>query len=326
MYEEALRELEEQFGDPAAVVQHTLASVLQLSPVKQDDLAGLTQLSRALHAAVCTLKSHRFYADLAATTNMRQVVAKLPRNLAWRWGEAELELSRRQPTLADLDEWLRKVVIAGRRGLPELSAARSNSSRDPGHQVIRPARPSRQFTTTGSRGSESQRTTLATQEAVTSAPPCVICSGEAHQPQECQQFQDMFAIERLQLIRDSKRCFRCLGEGHWARQCPDRSLCGYDSCRGRHHRLLHTSVSARREAVEASGAEDPHSVMVTNKTPERGHKSTLLQVAPVRIYGSEGAYIDTCALLDSGADTSLCAERVLRQLSVTAPARQKNSA
>ena len=71
---------------------------------------------------------------------------------------------------------------------------------------------------------------------------------------------------------------------------------------------------------EIARMEDPHSVLATNTAPVNNRASTLLQVVPVRIHGAEGAYVDTCALLDSGADTSLCAEDVLRRLSITGQA------
>lgn len=316
LYEEALRELEEQFGDPAAVVRHALASVLQLPPVKPNDLAGLTQLSRSLHAAVCTLTSQRFVADLAATTNVRQVIAKLPIELAWQWGQAELELPERDSTLSDLDQWLRRVVRAGRRALPELSAVQPSRSYSQERQIGRPARPSRRVPTVNS--GVSQRTTLTTQDAGTPAPPCVICAGAAHRLCECPGFEAMSVMDRLQVVRNNRRCFSCLGEGHWAQQCRKRSLCGSDGCRGRHHRLLHTpAVPVARETDEAAEVDDPRSVLATNTLPMSSGVTTLLQVVPVRIYGADGAYVDTCALLDSGADTSLCAERVLRRLSIT---------
>ena len=116
LYELALNELETQFGNPVAVVQSTLSSVLQHPAVKHD-IAGLASLSRVLHTAVCVLMSMGYRADLAATSNMQQVMAKLPSALAWQWGQVEVEMMPRVPNLEDIDAWLRKIVLAGRRTL-----------------------------------------------------------------------------------------------------------------------------------------------------------------------------------------------------------------
>ena len=52
LYSEALRELQCQFGSRATVVQASLRSVLQLPAVRNNDIPGLTELSRAFHATV----------------------------------------------------------------------------------------------------------------------------------------------------------------------------------------------------------------------------------------------------------------------------------
>ena len=319
-YEEALCELEKQFGEPAAVVRCALDSVMKLPPVAADDLNGLTRLSRSLHVAVCTLRCYQYHADLAATTNLREVLAKLPMNLAWQWGQAELELPGGPATMADLDEWLRKVVLAGRRVLAEPSAIQSASGRRRERQMGGQARQNNHAPAGNSR--ESQRTTLSTQDASRATSLCVACMNGTHELQECRQFQAMSVAERHRLIRERKRCFRCLGEGHWAQQCRRRSLCEKDGCCGRHHKLLHAPDAVKRETTEVVRVEDPRSVMATNTEPERSQVTALLQVVPVRIHGENGAHVDTCALLDSGADTSLCAEHVLRRLSITGPTQE----
>ncbi|XP_043191100.1 uncharacterized protein LOC122364603 [Amphibalanus amphitrite] len=117
MYEEALKELDMQFGDPRAVVTATLDGVLKHHSIKENDVESLMRFSRALHAAVSVLSARGFEADLAAVTNLDQVLEKLPRSLAWQWGQVELKMAPRRPTLGDVDQWLRPLVLAGRRAL-----------------------------------------------------------------------------------------------------------------------------------------------------------------------------------------------------------------
>ena len=124
LYKVALSELEIQFGNPTVVVQSALSSVLQ-HPIVRHDITDLTSLSRALHTAVSVLQNMGYQADLAATSSMQQVIAKLPSALAWQWGQVEVEMMLHIPTPEDIDSWLKKVVLAGRLVQPTLCSGRS---------------------------------------------------------------------------------------------------------------------------------------------------------------------------------------------------------
>ncbi|XP_043220281.1 uncharacterized protein LOC122380842 [Amphibalanus amphitrite] len=311
MYEEALKELDMQFGDPRAVVTATLDGVLKHHSIKENDVESLMRFSRALHAAVSVLSARGFEADLAAVTNLDQVLEKLPRSLAWQWGQVELKMAPRRPTLGDVDQWLRPLVLAGRRA---LSVSRQREVMMPRTQRVAPAEPA------GRRRGSSQRTTLATATATEPA-PCPACDGEAHNLDCCPVFKAMAPVDRLQLARDNRRCYRCLGESHWASRCRKKLICGENGCRGKHHPLLHVPDHSSRRSEEqdapALAADQPRSVMATALDATSGPRKALLQVVPVRVLGPAGKFVDTHALLDSGADTSLCIESVLRDLSVT---------
>ena len=104
LYGEALRELQCQFGSRATVIQASLRRVMDLPAVRNNDIPRLTEMSRALHSTVSVLKSLHYDADLAASTNVTAIVAKLPTSLAWKWGERLQSTEHREPTIADLDK------------------------------------------------------------------------------------------------------------------------------------------------------------------------------------------------------------------------------
>ena len=311
LYEEALKELEMQFGDPRAVVTATLDGVLKHHYIEENDVESLMRFSRALHAAVSVLSARGFEADLAAVTNLEQVLEKLPKSLAWQWGQVELKMAPRRPTLGDVDQWLRPLVLAGRRA---LSVSRQREVMMTRTQRVAPAEPA------GRRIGSNQRTTLATATA-TEPIPCSVCDAEAHKLDFCPVFKAMAPVDRLQLARDDRRCYRCLGESHWASRCRKKSICGENGCRGKHHPLLHVPDHSSRRSEDqdapALATDQPRNVMATALDATNGPHQTLLQVVPVRVLGPAGKFVDTHALLDSGADTSLCIDSVLRDLSVT---------
>ena len=85
LYIEALSELERQFGTPRHVVRASLGRLLAVPPAKNNELRSIRALSTALHNAVMVLSSMGYDADLAATANLEQVVAKLPPEGQERW-------------------------------------------------------------------------------------------------------------------------------------------------------------------------------------------------------------------------------------------------
>ncbi|XP_043196264.1 uncharacterized protein LOC122367319 [Amphibalanus amphitrite] len=321
LYEVALSELETQFGNPTAVVQSTLSSILQHPVVKHNDIAGLTSLSRALHTAVCVLKSMGYQADLAATSSMQQVIAKLPSTLAWQWGQLEVEMMPHVPTLEDIDSWLGKVVLAGRRVQPALCSKVQDSVARSAHT---PAPLNRRRGDTRGNTSSAQRTTLATASGAAVSAECVVCQSGAHALAECPSFLEKTPEERGHIVRSGRRCFRCLSTGHWLSKCSSRTVCGERGCKGRHHRLLHipSAQSPHPAQTRPTATADARDVMAMTQTETHTSQRTLLQLVPIRIHGTEGRYKDTLALLDSGADTSLCEEHVLKELGIDGDRRE----
>ena len=66
------------------------------------------------------------------------------------------------------------------------------------------------------------------------------------------------------------------------------------------------------------GAEQPESAdsRTIGAAVNAASTTTLLQVVPVRVYGSDGSHSDTHALLDAGAQTSLCTDQLRRRLGI----------
>ena len=117
LYGEAMRELEEEFGDPARVIHATMKKLLDSRPVKDGDMSAVTELSRDLRTAVRVLRCLHYDADISAATNVTAVISKLPAALALKWGEHSVHNGLVRPTLPDLDSWLRGYVAAGRASL-----------------------------------------------------------------------------------------------------------------------------------------------------------------------------------------------------------------
>ena len=110
LHREALKELEEQFGNEEAVAGTYLETIFDPPQVSEDIFAQLRSFYNTLHVAVSTVKSLCYEHDLAATDNLRRAVQNLPETVKTRWGEKRVQTLPKKTTLADLDMWLQEHV------------------------------------------------------------------------------------------------------------------------------------------------------------------------------------------------------------------------
>ena len=300
-YVPSLRELECLFGSPRHVVRAALNRLMAAPPARENDLRSLGTISTALHSAVMVLSQFSYDADLAATSNLRQVVSKLPRALAWRWGEHVTTLRPANPTLADLDRWLRGHIDAGRLVSAEDvngPPAPAKTSKEPAQPAIRP-----------------RRYVLSATKRPTLEMTCDMCGG-AHLVTDCPKFKAASISDRADVVKEKCLCWSCLRSGHQARQCPDKAPCdAAPGCKGRHHPLLHGAPRLFRPT--ATPRDDTDQTYV-GATKERPCTTVLLQILPVTVRGPSGRRVVN-ALLDLGSQVSLMTEQLAIDLGVNGP-------
>lgn len=76
-------------------------------------------------------------------------------------------------------------------------------------------------------------------------PTCLFCS-EKHYSNQCSNVSDI--SQRLKILKDNKRCLRCLGTGHFQQNCNNDKPCYF--CKLDHHSVL--CRTKNKEDVEAS--------------------------------------------------------------------------
>ena len=245
------------------------------------------------------LTKHGYVGDLESSENLRKVVTKLPRELKRDWAEHIMSMEPDRPTLVDLEKWLEKQVRIA------LNFAAVSDEK---------MQPQRRQANVKVQSSPVKRTLLAS-----TVVSCTLCAKE-HKLWQCDTFRDMAVDDRAQFIASNNCCFSCLQKGHRAAQCRFRKTCPESGCKMNHHRLLHGSrkVSLPRTEVRDSRDEVPLRRAVTSTACRRKEvgKTTLLQVVPVKILGADGKSVTTCALLDPGAQTTLCTKGLADQLGI----------
>ena len=327
LYGEALRELERQFGNPRHVVRANLRTVFDMEPVRsEDDLAALSALSAALHCAVKVLQMMEYEADLAATQNMQQIIQKLPRAVAWKWGEYCVQTNLSSPTLTSIDHWLRGVVDAGRAVCDLSEAPQTNTQRRHDRQSGERQRSSRAQPDTATRQWRSSLavTSPVPSPAQTDAPDgvatCRHCQG-SHVVPHCPEFAALPLSERAAAVRQHGLCWSCLRSGHVARKCPSKQKCTAASdCAGWHHPLLHGAPRAFPLAppVTAASTQARTEQFLAGVTAEEPRTKIILQILPLRVNGPRGQRTVN-VMFDLGSQVTLITEQLANDLGLQGP-------
>ena len=137
---------------------------------------------------------------------------------------------------------------------------------------------------------------------------CICCSGTCSDVASCERFKAMGINDRNILVQRLKLCFNCLKGDHFSRACRKPKICTVPDCTGKHHSLLHRWVNETNHT-----ATQPKVRCVATNTC---FSSSCLGIIPVVVKGENGNNSRTYALLDDGADKSLCDERLINVLHV----------
>ena len=311
LYPAALQTLVERFGREGDIVNANLSAVFRIPPMKEIDPSALGNLSAAVHCAVTVLKSMDFDGDLNSTENLRRIALKLPDELKREWGRRIIDLEPRRANLQDFDHWLSQQV----RIMDSVPVQPFEPRRSPRHRAAR------SFTPRAPSGPAALTTApkieVKNESSETGGHESQCSCGDRHKLDACPTFLARTPAERAKFVGESGRCFMCLKHGHRSRQCTSGEKCGEADCQGRHHRALHGSTRVFPRSEVAGGTSIRRTVAVT--TPQED-ETTLLQIVPVRVHGSE-SYVDTFAILDSGAQVSLCTEQLAKKLNLKGETR-----
>jgi hypothetical protein len=163
---------------------------------------------------------------------------------------------------------------------------------------------------------------------------CPMCSSE-HRIWRCDKFRSLSYQDKKRLVQARVICFKCLCNGHLAKQCPKTQFkCQVQGCNKEHNTLLHPNElsplsqarTGTKNLVSRSTNTDFDAEVATTQLERAQVSSAIgvgekvcLSVVPVKVKakGGAGPVIKTYALLDSGSEITLCHERLRKKLGVT---------
>ncbi|XP_064633666.1 uncharacterized protein LOC135491624 [Lineus longissimus] len=196
------------------------------------DSKGLRQFADFLQQCQAAMTDIRGLEVLNDCRENRRLLQKLPDWLAGRWGRVVARLKGPTdsfPRFSEFVKFVKDEATIACDPITSLTSLRGNSEKE----RDKPTRSAgaRTFTTGG-------------REEGTGKAKCAFCRRDNHQVQECKTLAGKPLMERQEFVKSKELCFGCLGHGHQAKFCKQRSVC--KSCKGKHPTSLHEERNFKR--------------------------------------------------------------------------------
>ena len=278
----ALNELKMNFGQPEVLRNVHLQQVIDGPPIA-NNAGALMDFLTDLKGCKTVLTRFGHSHDLNSVNTITSIFDRLPRYLRQRFvTEADRAGNAHDPNFDFIITFLEKQVrlsnnLFGRRLNPKPLKTRDGKVN---------------AFDTGERGTEAKKW-------FNSKAKCLCCKEKGHYVNQCKVFLDKTTSEQFTLLKRNRSCFNCMGPHH-VRDCKSDHNC--KTCGGRHHSLLHSVFNRGVENASATRTSDNAAI----NQPITRCKNARVPVIALHAHTDSGSKVPIYALLDSGADASIC--------------------
>lgn len=217
--------LKRYFGSPRIVITRLLDSIVDLKPIKRDDLESLEQVTVGWRQTLAALKKLDCPVEHWSDLLVFLVKDKLEAAMDMEW-ELSLKSSKEYPSFGQMLEFLDMYAMA----------------------LLCPNQERRKLM------ADSQAKSLRRRDTVVEGSPVVtkcVFRRQSHEILQCSEFRRLTPEQRLCILKSRLHCIVCLDPGHAASSCQSALLCR--KCSGRHNTLLRFSSPEK----EAGGRKQP---------------------------------------------------------------------
>ncbi|XP_071825532.1 uncharacterized protein [Apostichopus japonicus] len=328
-YEQARRELEEEYGDDFRILSSYRKEIEMMQPIKGENSAAMKDYLTFCVVFGNAINESEILRKLDQTESIMKLVSKLPYRLRERWRLQAYRIKGKSHKLAgfhDYVEFVREQVKIATDSIygdismessKDCSKFRQNRKSFKGFSTIIQEQKSR---------SKNEGKSLEYTK-------CLYC-GNNHMLEVCRELGSKTHEEKLIFLRTKGLCFRCLDGNHISKDCKqDRLICKV--CRKLHPTVLHYGKQPERKPTSQLGDclnQAPRETTTTVKTScvntqpgtsicmGAGVNKTSMPVVPVRVKSkSTNKDVETYAFLDTGSSDTFISENLAKQLCVSGP-------
>ncbi|XP_029155164.1 uncharacterized protein LOC114928246 [Nylanderia fulva] len=288
-FEIAWKALVSRYKNKRRLIEVHVSALYNMPTVSRENAFELNELRDKANRALASLKTlNRTPAEILSDMLVYCVSQKLDHSTRKAWklrGSDNSDI----PTYEDLD----RFISSRARALEELTPL----------SLTKPTR--------------SQKINSNTASA-SSAASCPVCKG-SHFINKCALFIQKTPTQRLEIVKQAKRCVNCLSAKHAVQACPSKYSCR--ACQRKHHSMLHLESSpSATETVLPTTSKSKSEMMTDNATSLfsasrlQSRPSVLLATARVKIGSPSGRTVIARALLDQGSEITFITEQIVQTL------------
>ncbi|XP_076246260.1 uncharacterized protein LOC143186468 [Calliopsis andreniformis] len=295
-YQLACSRLRERYEDPKALADHHADALLEISPVKRQNVEALCQFIDNAANHISALESLMTPAEAWNAIITLHLTKRIDSATLDEWDKRLMDSSRRL-TFCEFSKFIEQRA----QHLIRKQSSKSHSGSAPSTGQIKP-------------GDNRQRH-VASVHLANTKPSCSFCKAE-HALQHCSKLAAMSHPERHETVKRLQACFNCLQLGHSIKNCT-RGACR--KCGKKHHTLLHKDSVDLPNAVASPSQEAPQSHVVQACISNYARplaEYTVLSTALVYIQDKEGNKHKCRALLDVGSQANFITEEFCNRLNL----------
>ena len=312
----------ETYGKRNVIARSYIANLLEGPSVKKDDSKALIELAQKVEECYTTLAHLNYFSDLNCFGNISKIVRRLPLNLQSQWLRisAGVEQDGREPDFTDL-----KRFIIKKADVVKSSYAYSLNCKSKHGSVF---------------GVNTHYTVASNSTEATNTYECKFCRSLKHVLWKCPEFLEISVKVHFRFMHQHHLYYNCGKAGYISKYCYLEAACTKNGCKQKHHLLLHqerrdVSPTSKDESCRTASSiaidKSPSSLeharnLPTNTKPHSTNflaasnitvgSNVFLNVVPVYVVTGSKSVL-TCAFLNQGSTTSLCANRLLNLLDIS---------
>ncbi|XP_058840906.1 uncharacterized protein LOC131696379 [Topomyia yanbarensis] len=278
------------FGRPEKLLNMLLKKVRNAAPPRADRLSSFISFGMVVQQLTDHLEATSLTAHLVNPMLIQELTEKLPAGTQLEW--VRYRRKSKMVTLRTLSNFLSNIVKDASEVASYGEATRFIE------QGLRKEKSKREHE--GFLHAHSVEQNRSQSPPAKERKPCRICGRIDHRIRNCEAFRRLRLADRWDAVRRWQLCQVCLNE-HGNAQCKLNFRCNVDSCKKRHHPLLHSVVS-----VIGSNC-NMHAV--------QPRPSVIFRMMPVTLY-NKNCTVDTIAFLDEGSSYTLVEKSLMNVLGV----------